>query len=316
MRRKDVTIGFSVNPEISYEYADSVGEKGALDSFTVSLSGTSANVATALKRLGGNPLLVVPSEKGESDASHLLDLALRRSGLTTARINILDQTPLAVYPVNGHREGRSLLYGRKGTLSTQSKRIERAVREIESYNGLWRIATGVDPGFAPLAWHLLGEKSSFRVFSPNLILCRHPEFSLLKSLLSRSDLLIINKLEFETLGRSESFIHELGVSLIVVTDGEKGGRFSLKNQTTGAVIKSGKYAAEQPTAPIFPIGAGDWFLAGLATSIMEAEDAGLFQSLDAVPLQAVEEACSFGAKVAGLKVTMRGGSAGPKREEL
>lgn len=319
-RRKDVTIGFSVNPEIYYEYAESLGEKGALDSFTISLAGTSANVATALKNFGYNPLLVVPCEDGESDTDtgHLLEVALRQSRLTHVRLPVLEQTPLAIYPVNEDRQG-CLLYGRKGLLTHNSQKLARAIEEIGSYDGHWRIATGVDPGVALLAWHLLGEEKGLRVLSPNYALCHNPDFSGLsldKSPLSRCDLLIVNRFEFETLGRPKEIIHGLGVSLIIITDGERGGRFSVCNEATDGVIRLGTYQAVQPPSRAFSIGAGDWFLGGFVTRVMDmkAEDEAL--SLATLPFKVIQEACDFGARVAGFKVAMRGGSSGPTRAEL
>lgn len=315
-----VVVGFSVNPEISYEYAEMPGEKGALNSFNVSLSGTSVNVASALKSLGHNSLLMVPSEGQESDAGYIFERVLRRSELTHVRLNVLDSTPLAVYPVNGDRKGQCLLYGRKGVLTKDPSRIERAIKEVCSFNGLWRIATGVDIGMTTLAWNLLGDEKNFRVLSPHWTLCKNSDFrnfTLAGSPLERCDVLVLNKLEFEEfLQRSEEDLHAFGVRLIIVTEGESGGRFSLCNDATGGVVRFGKYEAVHSTTRTFSVGAGDWFLGGFVSRLMEAEEGGLATSFASMPFEVVQDACSFGAKVAGVKVTMKGGSNGPTRSQV
>jgi hypothetical protein len=49
---------------------------------------------------------------------------------------------------------------------------------------------------------------------------------------------------------------------------------------------------------------------------MEAEDEGVGVSFATLPFEAIQEACNFGARVAGSKVAMRGGSNGPTRADL
>jgi hypothetical protein len=226
---------------------------------------------------------------------------------------------MAVYPIGDRRGSTSALYGRKGERSSDPELLRKALEKIIGFDGQWRFATAVNEDFLIPANCLLGEKPGFRVFGPNQTLCqdeRFRTFSLSRSPINRCDLLIFNRFEFETLGRTIEEIHDQGVSVVVVTDGAEGGVFSLRNSTGEA---TGSYEAVKPPegSELFLIGAGDWFLGGLASYLVShIENGGRGMSLLTMPSEVLQEACNFGAKVASRKITMRGGSNGPTRADL
>lgn len=320
MRTRDnigITIGFSVNPEITFGYTDQAGKKGTLDFLSVSLSGSSANVARCLMNMGHNPLLIVPSETGDSDEANLLERALRKAGLLNVRLELMQQTPLAIYPIGDRRGSTSALYGRRGVRADKPELFQKALEQITGFDGKWRLATSINEDFLSLASHLLGEEKGFRIFGPNQMLCRNERFrsfSLPASPMSRCDLLIFNRFEFETLGRTFEEIHREGVSAVVVTNGAEGGNFSLCNASTEGKPTLGAYKAVKPPAgaELFLVGAGDWFLGGLTSHLVNhVETSEKGTSLLSMPFDILQESCNFGARVASKKIVMKGGSNGP-----
>ncbi|MFN4181387.1 MAG: carbohydrate kinase family protein, partial [Candidatus Paceibacteria bacterium] len=171
----------------------------------------------------------------------------------------------------------------------------------------WRILTGILPAEVELGINFFGTQKSVNILTPNSSLCKDGEN--LNRLLNRTQMLVSNLDEhcdmMDSLNLAEiSKIHKHGPKLVIVTDEERGGFFSLRGQT-------GRFHAKAFPGESYPTGAGDWFLSGLVAWYRE-----MSITPENISLEALNDAIEFATTVAGKKVLMPGGTRGPLRSEI
>lgn len=292
-------VGTAVNAEVVYYYdGSSPDEKIPLQDFSIQLSGSSGDVAIALSQLGAfSHLLGLIADK-EDDQSALLRLALKKHRVGSTLLPCLDKTSIAVLPCDDSSE-KSRVIGRRGDVIPE--RIPTIVNLItdEAACFEWRVATGVRE--REIAEALLGTNKGKRVLNPNFMLCQNQG---LEALLPFVDILVLNKNEMAVSRMTFKKCHEAGTSLVIVTEDEDGGQYSLRG-------KVGRFAPVKITGNAFyPAGAGDWFLGGfLSFCELEHTDA-TSTAID------IERALAFGAKVAAKKISMKGAGNGPMLSEV
>lgn len=295
-------VGFAVNPEVVAEFDSRQGdEKLPLQSFHIDLSGSSADVAIALKSLGRAPLLLGLVGRESSDEDFLLSSVLRRSAIPFHGIPILDRTSIAVLPID--RGGKSRVAGRRGNIIDELvSGVGETIRSYVGGSNNFRIATGVRINEVPLALELFkGAGEGCCVLNPNIALCE--EVKIFRTLLRETDVLVINEHEFKKTGfHSIDEIHGFGPKTVIVTEAKRGGVCSHH----GKFIRYD--AVNIPDKDTYLPGAGDWFLGGFLS---------VFKSniTEASP-STISSALNFAAKVSGIKVTMRGAANGPTLADL
>jgi len=299
---KRYVVGFSVNPEVVAEFDTNMGdEKLPLLDFRVDLSGSSADVAIALRNMGRSPLLIGVVGAKEGDEDLLLRAALKRSAVPFHGLNLLDRTSMALLPVD--RSGKSRVVGRRGNVLPElMSEAESSAASCVADPETFRIATGVRSCEARLVHAMFrGSAPGYRVLNPNIALCKEKEVFL--RLLRETDMLVVNEHEHQEMGMPHpSELHDFGVATVLVTRAIRGGYCS--HQGVGVHYDAVVY----PDAKTYLPGAGDWFLGGLLSTFDGALN-------DASPAF-MKEALCFAATVAGKKVTMSGAGNGPTKTTL
>ncbi len=306
MKKITHVVGLAVNPEFAFTYDKNDGQsKHPLTDFSVSLSGTSGDVAIGLHQLGERPLLIGAVGNNGSIEDRLIPHLVQE--FPFVQIPVLEHSSIAVFPNDG--TGNPEIAGRRGMIIP--KLIGKAKNLIKNQlNGLdaetWRIATGLLPREVELGIELLGNSIGYRSLNPNRYLCQS---DLIKTVMEHTDLFIVNWSEYidtmRTLEIEEiSKMHNFGPSLIVVTDEMRGGIYSFKGET-------GSFDAKVFPGPVFPPGSGDWFHVGLIKKVTE-----LVKPIQELVVKEVEEALDFAALVAGKKVHIAGASKGPWLKDL
>lgn len=276
-------------------------EKLPLLGFRVDLSGSSADVAIALRNMGRSPLLLglVGRETGDEDL--LLRAVLERNAIPFEGLRLLDRTSIAVLPVD--RSGKSRVVGRRGNILPElMEDAESSVGVRVGSSETFRIATGVRSCEARLVHALFkGAAPGFRVLNPNIALCKEKETLL--SLLRETDVLIVNENEYQEMGMPHpSELHAFGPGTVIVTWATRGGICSHRGTQIQYV------AVNCPGEKTYLPGAGDWFLGGF----LSAFDGSVSE---ATPVF-MKDALTFAAIVAGKKVTMSGAGNGPTKSSL
>jgi hypothetical protein len=219
----------------------------------------------------------------------------------------LDKTSIALLPVD--KASKSRVVGRTGT--TLVERIDEAFSLVSRFatqqKESWRVATGVRSSEVRLASALFeGAHLGRRVLGPHHTACsgKLPGF---EGLLKNTDLLILNEQEYRwAMGALPlNDVHVLGPKLIVITQAERGGTFSLRGETGQFV------AARCPDKVVSSVGAGDWFLGGLVHSFIRGK-----VDVDTVNIRTLSDCFFFAARVAAKKITMPGAANGPSLAEL
>ncbi len=313
---KHAIVGFSVNPELELAVEDTPGPKKVLRKIDFCLSGSSGNVAMALKKMGSTPRLLGLTGPGfvvpgchETLADHLLCEAVDQSEIRFMSIKALTQTNICVIPVIGQDNGVS--WGKRNRIVHSD--IPGALEDIYrvwdilkagevDVESTFSIVTGLRAVEVVFAKALLSKaRFGFRVLNAKDTLCRSREF---KKVLPLVDLLVLNKREFDETGKTLSELHNHGPRIIVVTHDKKGGMFSFRwacCQFKAINFPGGK----------FETGAGDWFLGALVSELMRLQ-----VSVSTVTKEEFQGAVDFAARVAGKKITMAGGGNGPTRAQL
>lgn len=299
---KKVFVGFSVNPELVLRLSAEEGfEKTIGSSYQIGFSGSSANIASALGLWGVNTTLLGLVGINRSHADEFLDIGLQNSAVPFQRIPILTETSFATVLAN-EQAGNSLI-GFKGKVvpAEMSGAIERITQTLNSDAG-FRVASGATEDQALLFKAFWGEEFvGFRTFCPHKSLLLNKEAFL--SLCSFADMVIMNSSELRSSELRIADIHRQGTRLVIITDGDQGGIFSLSG-------KSVNYSAKKVQGA-FGTGAGDWFHAMVVCFMRD-------HTLDFsnASLSDVEEAINFSSQVVAKKVTYPGGAEGPARNEF
>ena len=305
MSKKKALVGFSVNTELSAIFDGRTQlEKAPLQSINARIGGTSANVATAIQKLGGEIKLLTLIGINDDFPTHILNYVLEKCDISHKDFKLLDQSHIALLPDDGIQRKKS--FGLKGKID--DSKMDSVLAEIDKEDSLWRIATGVRVEEYKLVEFLFNKHVGFRSLNPRMELIRNKQ--IFKILLKNTDLLICNMAEFEACEvTSPSSLHEYGPSLVIVTDEEKGGIFSLKSFKAERFHANKSYIGKK--TPIYTTGAGDWFN-GAFTAM--CQDYG--KPFNELSYKKLIEFINFAARVAGKKVTIEGSSNGPSKEEL
>jgi fructose-1-phosphate kinase PfkB-like protein len=312
---KSVTIGFSINPEIIPEFDRMTqSEKAELYKIECSLGGTSANVAKAIYNLSEikPEVLALTSEDERDFNTNCLRFASEDYPIHLCEIPIMNKSNIALIPIDGLTHSSSV-WGFKGKINKE--KIGAFLENIRQKKSTWKIATGVRPEeflFAEALFSGDGCKS----LNPkeNLIVEKDLFFSLLK----RTDLLILNMREYELFTQTHNEINSmgdminLGPKMIIVTNGEKGGKFHIKNKTGELREKFSSVTSYQKLeSGVYATGTGDWFNGGFTSYCLN-----IGKTIDDIDGSEVQSAINFAAKVGGKKVTMLGASNGPSKLDL
>ncbi len=301
----DALIGFSANPEVVGVYDSACDrEKLPLLEFRVDLSGAAADVATALQKLGRMPHLMGLTGTDHSDEDALFQIALEKARLSFTPVRVLDRTSIAFLPVD--KTSRPRVAGRTGTVTSHAA-TPIVTGIANGHKGAWRVATGVRVSDVEFASSLYTDaEPGKRVLSPHHTACASKLHGF-DELLRSADLFVLNEQEWKWIGGGAvlSDFHCFGPKLIIVTQGESGGMYSLRG-------RPGEFhAAQCPDKAISSVGAGDWFLGALVHSFLEHE-----RHVGNIDVSMLESYLAFAAKVAAKKVTMPGAANGPTLEEV
>lgn len=301
-------VGFSVNPELELAVRDTPGSKKVLERMDFCLSGSSGNVAMAIKRLGGCPHLLglVAARHEETLACKLLDEAVRQNKMPFTPIRVLAQTNVCVIPVIGEANG--VLWGKRNKIvhSEVPKALQKlAKQEIGISPNIFTVITGLRSVEIAFAKTLLTRtQAGFRVLNAKDTLCgARREF---KKILPLVDLLVLNHREFDEIGMTLSRLHSHGPRIVVVTHGESGGMFHFHSGQNMFLFNPVSFLGGK-----FETGAGDWFLGALVSELIR-----LRESVFTVKPEQFQRAIDFAARVAGKKITIPGGGNGPTRSQL
>lgn len=310
-KQYDALVGLSVNPEANFPYSDTLDGKALASSVRYYLSGSSANIALALMRLGHKPRLLGLTSTSNGEAHNhinndILEKLLQTSNLPFTHVNALDKTNFAFVPLGPKAEHNKVI-GLKGTV--QSHLIDSACATIREENGLWRVGSGVRPAEVPFIETLYeNAEEGYRTLTPKPDLIENTV--LFKKVLKSVDLLVMNAKEFQACGlNTPNEMHSLGPKMIVVTDEANGGRWSYQYRSSSWV---GTYQShDYPGYIASRVGAGDWFHAALIAHGLHIQ-----KSVLQLNKESIEQALYFAAHVSGKKITMLGGSNGPSRDDL
>lgn len=299
---KKVFVGFSVNPELVLRFSAELGfEKVPGKTHNMSFSGSSANISNALSLWGVNTLLLGAVGVERSDADDYLEITLRKTAVLFQRIPVLTETSFAPVLANELVGNGLISYKGKVVESHIDLAIERITQTLNSDEG-FRVASGITEDQALLAKVLWGEYAGFRTFCPHRSLLQNKKVFF--ELCSFADLVIMNTSELDSSGIQISEIHQRGTRLVIITNGKKGGMFSLAG-------KSVEYAAQEAQGIVFGTGAGDWFHAMIVCFFRDHNLNFATASLDDF-----KDAVNFASRVVARKVTYPGGAEGPARNDF
>lgn len=307
MKHNDAVVGFSVNPELKVVIGQKQGPKKPLLETSYYLSGSSGNVATAIKKLGAlsHVLGLVGMSKRQTLADILLPEIIQQSGVSFTPIKILAETNLCIIPTSEHQN--KVLWGKRNdVVQSAIPKVLRDLKrpEIGMGQNTFAVITGLRVSEMMLAKALFQKaQTGFRVLSPNhSLLCAKKE---LMNILPLVDLLVLNNAGFKATGLSLTKMHSYGPRIIVITHDRRGGSFSFPSGLLH------KFEVVSFSGGHFETGAGDWFLGALI-----AELTRIGESIIAIRPDQFKVAIKFAARVAGKKLTMSGGGNGPTRRQL
>lgn len=304
-------VGFSVNPELLFTYNRMTEkEKGDMDDPICEISGSSANVALAINTLtigSGIKSRVLALTGPPNDRASILLRTAQKDLIPYEEFPILEYGHISILPIDGLPNPRT--FSRKGEVILSM--IEKTIPKIEKEESVWRICTAIRPSEKALAKALFNNHDGYRVLNPRpeLIKDKDSFYELLKF----TDLLIMNQGEFnECEVASLEQLHERGPTLVIVTQAEKGGLFSHKGEVPERFEPCHDYiTCAHKQKNLGSTGAGDWFSGAFVAWCKELE-----KSVYTITMEEIREGLSFSARVAGKKVTMKGGWNGPGKEDL
>ncbi len=303
MLEKEALIGFSVNPELVPIYNRMTGaEKGSLESLSVDLCGTSANVARAINVLGGKSKVLAFTGVKNDFESHTLRWALEKYEIPHREFQILDHSHISLFPIDGLPKNK--VFGLKGNI--EESKINETINQIGEEEGMYRIATGVREEELPFVKALFNKHIGYRSLNPRIALIEKRNSFI--EILKQTDLLIMNDAEYDACrvtGISE--LHQYGPKVIIVTREKDGGMFSKEGETPEMFEACKKYLGKE----VYTIGAGDWFHAAFIIKTME-----FGKDFSSLTIEEIRECILFATQVSGKKVTMQGAANGPSKNDL
>ncbi|OGZ29770.1 MAG: hypothetical protein A2931_00525 [Candidatus Niyogibacteria bacterium RIFCSPLOWO2_01_FULL_45_48] len=311
----EVAVGFALNPELVVEYDSKQGPPNAklkILSTAVQTAGSSANVATALHKLGRQPhLFGLVGAYGEYVEDILLKHVSQSLDFEWTPIPALNRTGFALLRVDRANPSEKVIGRRGEVLKNKTEEGRCLIRSCGIHDSVIRVATGVSISEVPLALALFERGQT--ILTPNAELLNHLEE--FHRLLARTSILVWNENEADQYLRSQGIkktrrfnIHFIGLRAIITTMGSRGGKI----QVDGWAERL--FSTQRPTGRILSTqGAGDWFLAGFITAMLES---GERLSSLANPPESLMDWCVFGAKVAAKKLSFLGSGQGPSRGDI
>ena len=312
----EIAVGFSLNPELVVEYDGNQPPPNAklkILSTNVQVSGSSANVAIALHNLGRKPhLFGLVGAHGGHVEDVLLKHVLQSLNFEWTPIRVLDRTSFALLRVDRSNPSEKVM-GRRGEVLKDrlEEECDLIRRNGEIRDSVIRVATGVRVSEVPLALELFERGQT--ILTPNAELLNHPEE--FHRLLARTSVLVWNENEASQYFKSQGMkktnrfhLHSGGARIVITTLGDRGGKIWVEGWAECL------FPAQKLTGRILSTqGAGDWFLAGFITAILESGEK--ISSL-VKPPDNLADWCVFGAKVAAKKLSFLGSGQGPSRGDI
>jgi len=300
MSQKNIFIGFSINPELSFQ-SELNEDKSILSDYSFNLSGSAINIWKALQAFEqqGTVLGILPKvtivDKDALIMRNILNTLIEEAKLDMLAIHCMNRPNFAITHLVLNRTA-----GEKGTIDE-----ELALEQMQRFNissGL-RIATGIRPSEIRLAKNLLGDQKGFRAVNlkPEILKSK----DLMNEILPSIDFLFMNQEEHKKCFMNFQELHAAGVEFVAVTLSENGVAWSMKEDTPTQAYVEG----EKQSVKTFSTGCGDWFFGSFIGALLSIK----------APVGKLEhdhfaKAVVIANKVAAKKATFKGGSLGPDAE--
>ncbi len=301
-----IVTGPSVNPEQLF-YFNSL-EHGDKKTMTrpseLLLAGSSANVLHAVRKHGGDGLLVgFVSAHDTLLVDVMLREALKTANMAFEPLHVLDGTNIAVIQIDENGHSPIILCQTHKVLPHKVSGAEADIDMLSLDKDAYGVATGIRPGqefFAIRLFERILPGRRILNFNKGLGSSEH-----MHEVIRGADMVVVNELELQKIGLTPNEVHRIGPKVVIVTEAEKGGVVSVggSKERFEAVTFEGSCTSNT--------GAGDWFL---GTLVWWLEKNAL--TVHDLNLLRLKEGVSLAAKVAGKKITMPGGANGPSISEL
>ncbi|MCC6323224.1 carbohydrate kinase family protein [Candidatus Nomurabacteria bacterium] len=299
------SVAFESYWEINSENIPSHYSKIKADNYQTEIGGSSANLIAALINQGYHPDLVQfvgPDMQGDF-YSHILNDVPTRSGIRTTTIPCLKRTNASniIREKNGDKVSEHV-YEFKGAIVTSIFMENRDVIKSAFKGFEWKIASGIrDSNEEKLFLKDNFGSDSNNILIPKIDLIQNEQFS---SVVSMMDVISMNETEFKSSKMHIKDYHELGVSLLIITNSDKGGRFSFLGNSEQYEAYDNHYSE------IYETGAGDWFTASLCVSLLNQN----IKKIRETGFENVKQAVLYASRIAGIKVGIQGASNGPSHD--
>ncbi len=299
---------FIVGPSVGFETYWDIDQDKQLphyskiqaEEYRTEIGGSSYNITMALVKQGCNADLLQFIGKGTDDLYGNLLRSISVPGVRTTTIPCLCHTHTSSIHrtrKGEHQEEHVLEF--KGSMNTNAFYEHREVIK-STYDGYeWKIASGIRDSNEEMLFLV----DNFCGGSTNVLI---PKIDLIKSdhwknVIPLMDIIFMNSAEFNSIPMKIKDYHELGLPLLVITNGEKGGKFSFNGK-----VKEYE-AINLGFSEIYETGAGDW-LAGSCCASLKKQG---IKRIRETGIDKITEAILYASKVTGVKVGMPGASNGP-----
>jgi ribokinase len=236
-----------------------IGHKMPVSEMHEYIGGNAYNVTYGLSLLGTNTALV--SSVGSDDISQYVLEALREANLNTEHI------------VSSEKSG----INQSTILSINGERIVLSHHKDKDYTNLslpeteWIYITSLSKGSEDFFKQLMNTTFKKLVFNPGSYLLKH-NLDLIHQILPKTELIFVNKEEAQYITKStEEYVpnlikglHNMGVKIIGLTDGNNGAYISDKNTI---LYLPARIVEKRETT-----GAGDAFAAGFLANFIQSQD--------------------------------------------
>jgi len=256
MTGTDIYVGFSINPELSFNPGSTNAEKGSDLDYSFRLSGSAVNIYKTLKAfdLSRTQVVGILSKEAvhEPDfqiVQDIMNTLIRNEGLDIYTINCMDRPNFAIANLE-----TNTVSGQKGKILPDL--VNGQLEKFGKNQGM-KIATGIRPDEIDFAISFLGDKKGYRSLNlkPEVL----ADKKALEKILPHTDFLFMNKEEHENCALKFSEIHALGVNFVAVTMNKSGCAWSIKESPKEQHYVEG---VSNP-GPTFSTGCGDCFQGSL-----------------------------------------------------
>ena len=261
--------GFSGNPA-EYLYLDGgVGDKRMIERHCSCLEGSSINVSQALKTFGFRGEVMAAILVGGSvhdDMGRLLfeRMANNLEGICLERVEVLSSTNRAWVDVSLEGKSDHRIRGWKGKILSELVEVASMQIEKAASGSTLAILTSQRPSEIPFAEAVFKAVGHGKiVMSLHGETLRNGSKEDLDVLLGMSRFIFMNRAEQEVLsqrGIDLSDMHSMGPELVVITDGDRDGEYSLRGRLGAFKV--------QPLPGVCTDGAGDKLMAAFAVRLL------------------------------------------------